>query len=273
MTISLLDERRCRGARWKAAATAAHERNGREASKGRGSRDTRGMKGWRPSAIPKGPKPVRAFCGRILCRTSDRSACLFPRGPGPRLTCGIRGRRGSLFALLQLAAARSLSEKSGIFLSGWRRIGFWLLMSKRYRPWKIDEPMLLPATVQEFVDKDHLARFVLNLVVEEIDLEEIERVYRVDRGQPPFDPAMMTALLLYGYCNGIYSSRRIAKACRERVDFMSIVGLDPPDFRTISEFRKRHLSALSALFGQVMLRQPRPRGLVQGPAPPSRQAS
>src|SRR5271165_6791247 len=109
--------------------------------------------------------------------------------------------------------------------------------------------LLLPATVQEFVDKDHLARFVLNLVVEEIDLEEIERVYRVERGQPPFDPAMMTALLLYGYCNGIYSSRRIAKACRERVDFMSIVGLDPPDFRTISEFRKRHLNALSGLFG------------------------
>ena len=90
------------------------------------------------------------------------------------------------------------------------------------------------------------------LVVEEIDLEAIERVYRVDRGQPPFDPAMMTALLLYGYCNGVYSSRRIAKACRERVDFMSIVGLDPPDFRTISEFRKRHLQALSALFGQVL---------------------
>jgi hypothetical protein len=64
-------------------------------------------------------------------------------------------------------------------------------MSKRYRPWKIDEPMLLPTTVQEFVDKDHLARFVLNLVVEEIDLKEIERVYRVARGQPPFDPAAM----------------------------------------------------------------------------------
>jgi hypothetical protein len=56
--------------------------------------------------------------------------------------------------------------------------------------------MLLPATVQEFVDKDHLARLVLSLVVEAIDLEAIERVYRVDRGQPPFDPAMMTALLL-----------------------------------------------------------------------------
>ena len=140
----------------------------------------------------------------------------------------------------------------GILLAAWRQIGFCLRMSKRYRPWKIDEPMLLPARVQEFVDKDHLARFVLSLVVEEIDLEEIERVYRVGRGQPPFDPAMMTALLLYGYCNGVYSSRRIAKACRERVDFMSIVGLDPPDFRTISEFRKRHLNALSALFGQVL---------------------
>src|SRR5271157_3177322 len=124
-------------------------------------------------------------------------------------------------------------------------------MSKRYRPWKIDEPMLLPATVQEFVDKGHLAQFVLHLVVEEVDLEAIELVYRVDRGQPPFDLAMMTALLLYGYCNGVYPSRRIAKACRERVDFMSI-GLDPPDFRTISEFRKRHLQALSALFSQVL---------------------
>jgi hypothetical protein len=64
---------------------------------------------------------------------------------------------------------------------------------------------------------------------------------------------MMTALLLYAYCSGIYSSRRIAKACGERVDFMSIVGLDVPDFRTISDFRKRHLKALSELFKQVLL--------------------
>ena len=63
---------------------------------------------------------------------------------------------------------------------------------------------------------------------------------------------MMTALLLYGYCHGVYSSRRIAKATRERVDFMSIVGLDPPDFRTVSDFRKRHLKALAGLFGQVL---------------------
>src|SRR5271169_5279929 len=125
-------------------------------------------------------------------------------------------------------------------------------MSKTFRPWTIDQPLLLPPSVQDFVGEDHLARFILALVLEHLDLGEIEAAYASERGQPPFDPAMMTALLLYGYCNGVYSSRRIAKACRERVDFMSIVGLDPADFRTISEFRKRHLNALSALFGQVL---------------------
>lgn len=71
-------------------------------------------------------------------------------------------------------------------------------MSKRCRPRKINDPMLLRAAVGDFVAKDHLARFVLNFVVEEVDLEEIERVYRVEWGRPPYDPAMMTSLLLYG---------------------------------------------------------------------------
>ena len=125
-------------------------------------------------------------------------------------------------------------------------------MSKTFRPWKIDEPLLLPPTVQDFVGADHLARFVLSLVREAVDLARITGTYGSERGQPPFDPIMMTALLLYSYCCGIYSSRRIAKACRERVDFMSIVGLDVPDFRTISDFRKRHLKALGQLFKQVL---------------------
>src|SRR6201997_3578967 len=125
-------------------------------------------------------------------------------------------------------------------------------MSKTFRPWTIDQPLLLPPSVQDFVGDDHLARFVLALVLEHLDLSEIEAAYTGERGQPPFDPAMMTALLLYGYCNGLYSSRRIAKAAGERVDFMSIVGLDPPDFRTISDFRKRHLKTLAGLFGQVL---------------------
>ena len=125
-------------------------------------------------------------------------------------------------------------------------------MSKTFRPWTIDQPLLLPARVQDFVGEDHLARFVLALVLDHLDLREIEAAYGSERGQPPFDPAMMTALLLYAYCNGAYSSRRIAKASRERVDFMSVVGLDAPDFHTVSDFRKRHLKALAGLFTQVL---------------------
>src|SRR5271157_1666776 len=125
-------------------------------------------------------------------------------------------------------------------------------MSKTFRAWKIDEPLLLPATVKDFMPKGHLARFMLGVVSEELDLTEIMSSYASEKGQPPFHPVMMVALLLYSYCCGIYSSRRIGKACRERVDFMSIAALDPPDFRTISDFRKRHLKTLSALFVQVL---------------------
>jgi len=92
----------------------------------------------------------------------------------------------------------------------------------------------------------------VRLIRDDLDLAEISGTYGSERGQPPFDPAMMTALLLYSYCCGLYSSRRIAKACRERVDFMSIVALDAPDFRTISDFRGRHLKALGELFKQIL---------------------
>jgi transposase len=125
-------------------------------------------------------------------------------------------------------------------------------MSKTFRAWKIDQPLFLPPSVQDFVAEDHLARFVVRLIRDDLDLAEISGTYGSERGQPPFDPAMMTALLLYSYCCGLYSSRRIAKACRERVDFMSIVALDAPDFRTISDFRGRHLKALGELFKQIL---------------------
>jgi transposase len=126
-------------------------------------------------------------------------------------------------------------------------------MSKTFRPWRIDETQLLPASVQDFVGKDHLARLVVSLVRDELSLAEIGASYAGEKGQPPYHPAMMTALLLYGYCVGLYSSRRIARACRERTDFLMIVALDAPDFRTVSEFRRRHLKALSGLFTQVLL--------------------
>lgn len=125
-------------------------------------------------------------------------------------------------------------------------------MSKDFRPWKIDEAQFLPPSVQDYVSKDHLSRLIVSLVRESLDLSGITGSYTSGLGQPPFDPRMMTALLLHGYASGLYSSRRIAKAARERADFMMIVAGDPPDFRTISEFRKRHLQVLAGLFVQVL---------------------
>lgn len=135
-------------------------------------------------------------------------------------------------------------------------------MSKHFRPWRIDEAQLLPPSVHDFVAEGHLARFVVSLVRESLDLKAITASYKSPLGQPPFHAMMMTALLLYAYCCGIYSSRRIARACIERCDFMMIVALDPPDFRTVSDFRKRHLEALAGLFVQV-LRLAETAGLVK----------
>ena len=125
-------------------------------------------------------------------------------------------------------------------------------MSKSFRDWSLDQALLLPPSVHDFVPRGHLSRFVVALVTEELDLSAILASYKGEKGQPPYHPAMMVALLLYAYAVGIYSSRRIAKACVERVDFMAIVAFDAPDFRTIPEFRRRHLGALSALFVQVL---------------------
>ena len=86
--------------------------------------------------------------------------------------------------------------------------------------------------------------------------------YDEERGQPPYHPGMMVALLLYGDSRVVYSSRQLARACEERVDVMAVTGLNRSDFRTISDFRKRHLEALSELFVQI-LRLCRAAGLVR----------
>ena len=86
-------------------------------------------------------------------------------------------------------------------------------MSKTFRPWKIEEPLLLPVTVADFVAESHLARFVLSVVRDEVDLGKITGTYGSELGQPPFNPIMMTALLLYAYCSGIYSSRQCGAGC------------------------------------------------------------
>jgi transposase len=95
-------------------------------------------------------------------------------------------------------------------------------MAKTFRDWDIEQLMMFPPSVQDFVPKGHLAHFVRNTVLEGLDLSAILDCYSEERGYPPYHPAMMTAVLLYSYGQGIYSSRRIAKACQERVDFMAV---------------------------------------------------
>jgi len=126
------------------------------------------------------------------------------------------------------------------------------VMSKTFRPWDVDQVWLLPPSIEDLVPAGHVAHFVRDTVRNGLDLSAIMAVYDEDRGYPPYHPGIMTALLLYGYSQGIYSSRRIAKACEERLDFAALTGLQRPDFRTIAEFRKRHLAALSGLFVQVL---------------------
>ncbi len=140
----------------------------------------------------------------------------------------------------------------------------WCLcgMAKTFKSWDVDQLVLLPPSIQELVPTGHLAHFVRDMGRDSLDLSAILKTYTEDRGFPPYDPVMMTALLLYAYCQGLYASRRIAKACEERVDFMAVTARQSPDFRTISDFRKRHLTALGELFTQV-LKLCQAAGLVQ----------
>jgi transposase len=135
-------------------------------------------------------------------------------------------------------------------------------MSKTFRPWDVDQVWLLPPSIQDLVPAGHIAHFIRETVRDGLDLSRIMDSYEEERGYPPYHPGMMVALLLYAYSQGVYSSRRIAMGCEERLDFAAVTGMQRPDFRTISDFRKRHLPALSGLFQQV-LKLCRAAGLVK----------
>jgi transposase len=119
----------------------------------------------------------------------------------------------------------------------------------------------MPPALSDWVPEEHLSRFVSD-VVDSLDLSAIEEVYSEERGYPPYHPRMMVKVLLYAYCTGTYSSRRIAAKLLDSVALRFLAAGNEPDFRTISEFRKRHGKALSDLFGQV-LRLCRKAGLVK----------
>jgi transposase len=125
-------------------------------------------------------------------------------------------------------------------------------MAKTYRAYLPEQDLLLPQNVRDWLPEDHLAHFVSD-VVDQLDLSAIESVYeKEERGQPPYHPGMMTKILLYGYCVGVFSSRRMAKKLVEDVGFRMLAAGNEPDFRTIADFRKLHLAALQKLFDQVL---------------------
>ena len=125
-------------------------------------------------------------------------------------------------------------------------------MPKGYRTYLPEQDLLLPPSLREWLAEDHLVYFVSD-VVDQLDLSAIHAVYEKEkRGQPPYDPRLMTKLLVYGYCTGVFSSRRIQKRMQEDIPFKVLAAGNEPDFRTISDFRKIHIETLQNLFEQVL---------------------
>jgi transposase len=126
-------------------------------------------------------------------------------------------------------------------------------MSKTFRPWNPEQTLLLPPSPVDWLPQNHLVFFLLDLAAE-LDLGEIHADYRQKdpRGEKAYDPRMMVVLLLYAYCVGLPSSRKIEKACWEDAAFRVLTGNQQPDHSRISDFRRRHLGALAGLFVQVL---------------------
>src|SRR5438105_14811265 len=124
-------------------------------------------------------------------------------------------------------------------------------MPKGYRPYLPDQDLLLPPSLREWVAEEHLVYFVSD-VVDQLDLSAIHAVYEQEkRGQPPYDPRLMTKLLVYGYCTGVFSSRGMQKRLQADIPFNVLAAVDEADFGTISDCRKIHIDTLQNLFDQA----------------------
>src|SRR4029450_3943978 len=123
---------------------------------------------------------------------------------------------------------------------------------KTYRPWEPQRYRQEGHSPEAKLPEGDLVFFLLD-PVPHLDLRRFYAPYEAEtRGAPPFDPKMMVCLLLYAYCVGVFSSRKIARACERNLAFIAIVGPDRPDFRTISDFRKLHLAAFCDVFVEVL---------------------
>src|ERR1700720_4051509 len=125
-------------------------------------------------------------------------------------------------------------------------------MGKSYRPYLPEQGFLLPPSLREWLPENHLVYFVSD-VVDNLNLTALDAMYGAEpRGQPPYDPRMMTKVLVYGYCVGVFSSRRIERRLSEDVGFRVLAAGNAPNFRTIADFRKLHLATLAGLFEEVL---------------------
>ena len=125
-------------------------------------------------------------------------------------------------------------------------------MAKTYRPYVPEQDLLLPPSLREWLPEDHLAFFVSDLI-DQLDLSGITAAYEdEERGYPPYHPVMLTKVVMYAYCVGVFSSRKIQRRLVEDVAFRVLAAGNHPDFRTIADFRKTHLSALRGFFEQVL---------------------
>lgn len=125
-------------------------------------------------------------------------------------------------------------------------------VNKRFKAFEPDAVMLVPPSLDEWLPGNHLARFIADLVAEELDLSRFYASYAKTKGQPPYDPRLMVRVLLYGYCVGVRSSRELERACVDVVAFRWLAGQQAPDFRSIGRFRQRHLAALGNVFLQAL---------------------
>jgi transposase len=125
-------------------------------------------------------------------------------------------------------------------------------MAKTYRPYMPEQDLLLPPSLRDWLPEGHLAFFVSDLI-DQLDLSAITATYEdEERGYPPYHPAMLTKVLVYAYCVGVFSSRKIQQRLVEDVAFRVLAAGNHPDFRTIADFRKTHLAALRGFFEQVL---------------------
>src|SRR5680860_90052 len=132
-------------------------------------------------------------------------------------------------------------------------------VDKTFRRYDQDQPLLLPPDLRDWLPAEHPARMVDDLVEFGLDLAGIYASYTESRGAPPYDPRLMLKVLIYGYSNGVTSSRALERRCQDDIAFRFLTADAAPDFVAISRFRVRHGAALKALFTQSLALCGRPR--------------